>query len=69
MFALARVIGEPGSREWLLYAHAPVKARRGVEITIPGHGKVRVDVTPGGDFYLVREGDAAATAVLARDGR
>jgi len=64
VFSLARVLGEPGDRQWLVYAHAPVQARSGVEIEIPEYGKVKVDVTPAGSFYLVREKDRSVTPVL-----
>jgi hypothetical protein len=57
IFSLALVQGEAGSRRWLLYAHAPVAAQDGVEITIPDYGKVTVDVPRGGAFYLVSEQD------------
>jgi hypothetical protein len=63
VFSLARVIGEKGGREWLLYAHAPVKARKGVEIEIPGYGKVTVDVSPAGNFYHLKEKDRSVTAL------
>jgi hypothetical protein len=49
------VIGEPGSREWLLYANSPLTDRTGVTITIPGYGDVTVDVAVEGSFYLVDE--------------
>jgi hypothetical protein len=64
VFSLARVLGEGDGREWLLYAHSPLQPRRGVEIEIPGLAKVKVDVTPGGAFYLVKARDKAATPVI-----
>lgn len=63
VFSLARVIGEGDQRQWLLYAHAPVSARRGVRIELPGYGEVIVDATPGGDFYHVKAADGSAVAV------
>jgi hypothetical protein len=55
VFSLALVQGEEGSRRWLVYAHSPLEDRTGVEITIPDHGKVTVDVPRRGAFYLVQE--------------
>jgi hypothetical protein len=55
VFALARVIGVKPQREWLLYAHAPLGEKKGVEITIPEYGKVTADVAVAGSFYLVKE--------------
>jgi hypothetical protein len=34
VFALALVLGEPGRREWLVYAHTPKGARAGVTISL-----------------------------------
>lgn len=68
VFSLARVIGDPGNREWLLYAHAPVKPREDVGIEVPEYGKVTVDVTPAGRFYLIREQDRSVTGVDAEPG-
>ena len=57
VFSLARVRGAAGSREWLIYAHAPLGAQKGVEIELPEFGRVSLDVSPGGSFYLVAEKD------------
>ena len=35
VFALALVLGERPEREWLVYAHAPLGMKRGVEVTLP----------------------------------
>lgn len=56
VFSLALVQGEPGNRRWLLYAHSPLQNRPDVEITIPEHGQVTVDVPRAGAFYVVSEG-------------
>lgn len=61
VFSLARVLGEEGSRQWLVFAHSPLKARQGVEIEVPGYGAITVDVTPGGDFYQVEENGRRVT--------
>ncbi|MGD2175181.1 MAG: proline racemase family protein, partial [Candidatus Brocadiaceae bacterium] len=63
VFSLARMIGELGGREWLLYAHAPVAACQDVEIEIPEYGKVLVDVTPGGSFYHIIEKAKSVTPI------
>ncbi|MHC1729243.1 MAG: hypothetical protein AB9866_25135 [Syntrophobacteraceae bacterium] len=55
VFSLALVIGKAPEREWLVYAHSPLKKRAGVEITLPGYGPLQVDVTPSGCFYHVIE--------------
>lgn len=54
VFALARKIGQGSSREWLIYAHAPMGDRQNVEIEIPEYGTVTVDsVREEGRFYHV----------------
>ena len=63
VFSLARVLGEGEKREWLLYAHSPLQPRHGVGVEIPGFGKVTIDVSPGGSFYLVTAKDKAVTPV------
>ncbi len=63
VFTLARVIGQKPKREWLIYAHAPMGDKKGVEITIPDYGPVTVDVSLGGSFYLVKEAEKSVTAV------
>jgi hypothetical protein len=57
VFSLARVIGEKGRREWLVYAHSPLERRPGVVLTLPGFGDLTADVPPEGCFYHVREQD------------
>ena len=49
--------GQPGAREWLVYAHSPLEERKNVEITLPDYGKIQVDVSVGGSFYHVVEAD------------
>ncbi|MDI9444103.1 MAG: hypothetical protein QM844_08050, partial [Planctomycetota bacterium] len=67
VFALALVLGGGGAgdagdaggmgaaagRRWLVYAHAPLADRCGVEVAIPGFRKITVDVPRRGAFYLV----------------
>lgn len=63
VFSLALTLGEKGAREWLVYAHSPLRERKGVEIEIPGYRKVAADVAVGGTFLHVRETDGAADPV------
>jgi hypothetical protein len=64
VFALAYVLGEKPSRQWLVYAHAPRYTRTKVAITVPGFGPITVDVPQSGSFFYVKEmGKAAATVV------
>ncbi|MHB8897501.1 MAG: hypothetical protein ACYC6Y_02000 [Thermoguttaceae bacterium] len=53
VFSLALAGTDQDAPEWLLYAHSPLTDRDDVEITIPGCGKVVVDVPRAGAFYLV----------------
>lgn len=57
VFTLARVRGAKGLREWLVYAESPLEVRKGIDVTIPDYGTVRIDATPGGVFFLIREKD------------
>lgn len=63
VFSLARRMGKGPDRQWLLYAHAPVKARRDVQIEIPDFGKVTVDVTAGGNYYVIKASDRSVGAL------
>jgi|GEM_PF-2344422 len=66
-FVLGRVRGAAPSREWLLYAFAPVElpigASKNVQVTLPGYGIVTIDATLGGRFYLVKEATGQVTVV------
>ena len=55
VFALGLVLGESPEREWLVYAHSPLKDRKNVEIVLPGYGPLRIDVGPAGNYYHVVE--------------
>ncbi len=56
VWALALVLGEAPNREWMLFAYAPLAARPGTTITIPGYGDVTVDVPRGdGSFWFFAE--------------
>lgn len=63
VFALARVMGAASQREWLVYAHAPLGMRRGVEVVVPEYRPVKIDVPPSGAFYQVVEKTGTVTPV------
>jgi len=66
VFSLALVKGQKPSREWLVYAHAPLGARRQVGVTVPEFGKATLDVVAqSGSFYLLSEKTKQLTTVLA----
>ena len=55
VYSLALTLGTKPKREWLVYAHSPLKDRKNVLITIPGYSHIKVDVPPVGTFYHVTE--------------
>lgn len=55
VFSLALVLGEKPTREWLVYAHSPLREIHAVTVTLPGTTTIKLDVTPGGNFYHVVE--------------
>ena len=55
VFGMALVLGEEGSRRWLVYAHSPLEDRQGVKITVPGFGQFTADVPRRGRFYVLEE--------------
>jgi hypothetical protein len=55
LFSIALVIGEPGSRRWLVYAHSPLGDRDDVGIEIPEFKRVTVSVKVAGTFAIVDE--------------
>jgi len=63
VFSLARVLGELGGREWLLYSHSPLKARKNVEVLVPGFSSVSVDVAVGGSFHHIKEKDRSVREI------
>jgi hypothetical protein len=63
VFSLALVDGEKGNRRWLVYAESPLQDRQNVEIAIPDYGKITVNVSVGGSFYLVDEKSKKIQAV------
>ncbi|MCE9534551.1 MAG: hypothetical protein K8T89_26025 [Planctomycetes bacterium] len=63
VMAVARVLGEKGKREWLVYAHATKKDQENVELTIPDYGKVKVNPKLAGNYYWVKESDRSLSEV------
>jgi hypothetical protein len=55
VFAIALVMGPVGSRQWLIYAHAPLGDREHVTIDVPEFRPVTVAVKVGGTFAIVDE--------------
>jgi hypothetical protein len=55
VFAIALVIGEKPNREWLVYAHSPLKAYSAVKFVIPDYIAFAANVAPKGSFYHVVE--------------
>lgn len=55
VFALALERGSAPAREWLIVAHSPLRYRENVEITVPGYGKVRVNISSRGSYYHLYE--------------
>lgn len=64
VFSLARVMGKPGSREWLVFAHSPLGRHEGVNLSIPGYKSITCDTDPAGGFYLVREIDGSVERIV-----
>ena len=60
VFALALVQGKTPTRQWLVYAHSPLKDRKAVGVTIPDYKAVTIDVPVAGAFYQVDEARGTA---------
>jgi hypothetical protein len=63
VLSLTRQKGISPQRQWLLYAYAPLGERRNVSITIPDYGKIIVDISLEGTFYLIEESNHTVTLV------
>lgn len=64
VWALARVIGEKPTREWLVYAHAPMGAKTNVQVTIPDYKTIDLpSISVGGSFYHVIEASGSISEV------
>jgi hypothetical protein len=68
VFALALTTGTAGTREWLVYAHAPLGLRQNVKVVIPNYGPVTIDVPPAGAFYLIEEQGGKVSSVARKVG-
>lgn len=63
VYALALARGEKPERQWLVYAHSPLRDREDVKITIPDYGEISMNVTRGGNFTVVDEKNHSARAL------
>jgi hypothetical protein len=63
VFSLALLLGQSPARRWLVYAHSPLKDRKGVKLTIPDYRQVSVDVSVAGSFYSIDEQTGSVRAV------
>lgn len=63
VFSLALVQGKAPKRQWLIYAHSPLKQRKNVRLTVPDYQEVTVDVSVGGSFYLLDESAGSLRAM------
>jgi hypothetical protein len=63
-FPIALVMGEKGSREWLVYIHSPRGDKQGLKVTIPEFGEIAVDSTVKGSFYHVTEKEHKVKRVI-----
>jgi len=63
VMSVARVLGDQGRREWLIYVHATRTPAQNVELTIPDYDKVKVDTRLEGNYYWVREADTSVTEI------
>lgn len=63
VFSLALVVGEAPEREWLVYAHSPLRKMDKVKIDLPGYGPVVIDVGPSGCFNHAIEKDRSLEKV------
>ena len=63
VFSLALRLGKVPKRSWLVYAHAPLREYRDVEIRIPQWQSIKVDVPREGAFYEIREADGSVMKI------
>jgi hypothetical protein len=65
VLALALRLGAAPNRRWLVYAHAPLGAVAGSQVTVPGYGAVTLDfVSRQGSFFEVRENRGTVTNLI-----
>jgi hypothetical protein len=65
VLSLALVRGDAWKWRWLVYAHAPLQHKAGINITMPDLRKITVDVPQAAAFYLIDEADRTTTFVTA----
>jgi hypothetical protein len=63
VFSLALLTGSSPSRQWLVYAHSPLRNRSDVSISIPDYRSITVNVSVGGSFYLVNESNRSVQPI------
>jgi hypothetical protein len=63
VFSVARVLNSAPKRTWLVFAYAPKGPFTGVQITLPGYGPIRMDVSVSGSCVLVDEARKTVTPV------
>lgn len=56
VFSLCLTKGTAPKREWLVYVHSPLGSYKQIAITIPEYQDIKVDTSPAGTYYIVREG-------------
>ncbi|MFO8080717.1 MAG: hypothetical protein R6V07_10450 [Armatimonadota bacterium] len=63
VWALAIQTGEEPNRRWLVYAHAPLGDEQHVQVEVPGHGSITMDIARGGSYFVIDEATGAAHAL------
>lgn len=68
VYAIALVLGLPGARRWLLYAHSPKNAELQVSVSIPEYKSVAILTKDSGTFYVVDEVSGSVQDALSSFG-
>ena len=63
VFSVALVIGKAPKREWLIYAHSPLRNYSKVKIFVPGYREIHLKSAVPGCFYHVIEESQSITLV------
>lgn len=63
VMAVARVIGEKESREWLVYVQATKAELQAVRIVVPDYGEITAQPRLSGSYYHVKERDKTVSRV------
>lgn len=64
VFSLALVIGTAPNREWLIYAHSPLRETENAEVSLAEYGNVGIKSSPSGSYYLVSETSRSAKRIF-----